>query len=198
MSSFLFNTRQTLVLENQQAVLRPLEASDFEALSRYAYHHSLWYYSAQSAATADGLNAWIAAALSQRAEGNRYPFVIIDKQSQTIAGSTSFANIALEHRRLEIGFTWLGSPFQGTKLNMACKTLLLQYAFDQLQVERVEFKTDTANLRSRKALEKLGAVEEGILRHHILLHHGAWRDTVYYSILQSEWKQRQDIKPFID
>jgi len=133
------------------------------------------------------LKEFINTSLEDRKRNFRYSLTIIQKASGEIAGSTSYANISAKDKRLEIGWTWLGKKFMGTGLNKECKFLLLQYAFEHLKFERVEFKTDVLNKASRKALEKIGAKEEGVLRSHTLMHDGRRRDTIYYSILANEW-----------
>lgn len=109
-----------------------------------------------------------------------------------VAGSTSYYDIDVAHRRLEIGYTWLGRPWWRTGVNVECKLLLLRHAFDELGFERVALRTDHRNVRSQTALEALGAVREGVLRHHILRPDGTWRDSVYYSILRAEWPAVHD------
>ena len=127
-----------------------------------------------------------------RKEGIRFPFLIYDKQNGAYAGSTSYGNVSNEHLRLEIGWTWIGKGFQRTGLNRACKHALLKYAFEELKFERVELKTDARNSQSRKAIEGIGGVFEGMLRSHIIMADGVRRDTVYYSILRQEWPEIKD------
>ena len=176
-----------IILKNDTVLLRPLKVEDYESFLEIAFDPEIWKYNVTSASNEYELQKWIDDALESKKNNLRYPFTITDIKSERIFGSTSIGNISLTDKRAEIGWTWLGSEFQGTGINKHCKFLLLQYLFDQLQFERVEFKTDVINLKSRKALQKIGAKEEGVLRSHTLMHDGRRRDTIYYSILKGEW-----------
>ena len=157
-------------------------------LSKIAYYYEIWRFNVSRCMNDGELKNYISSALDPGKTGVSHSLVIIDKASQKTAGSSSFGNISAKDKRLEIGATWLGRDFQGTGLNRICKFLMLQYAFENLGFERVEFKTDVLNLQSRKALKKIGATEEGILRSHTLMQDGRRRDTIYYSILKPEWE----------
>ena len=115
------------------------------------------------------------------------PFAVIHLESGRVVGATRYLNITPEHRGLEIGGTWYGEEFQRTAVNTECKYLLLQHAFESLSCIRVQFKTDLRNVRSQKAIERLGAKREGVLRNHMILPDGKYRDSVFYSILDVEW-----------
>lgn len=183
---FMFT--KEIVLENSRALLQPLQPGDTEKLEAVATADiDLVQYSPYQIHTPDLLAAYIQQSLAERAAGFRYAFVVFDKAHQAWAGSTSLANVSNKDRRLEIGWTWIGKSFQATGLNRACKALLLSFAFDELEFERVEFKTDARNSASRNAIEKIGGVYEGALRSHTLMLDGFRRDTVYYSILRNEW-----------
>jgi RimJ/RimL family protein N-acetyltransferase len=117
------------------------------------------------------------------------PFVVIHLESGHVAGATRYLNMAPEHRGLEIGGTWYGLEFQRTAVNTECKYLLLKHAFESLDCIRVQFKTDLRNERSQKAIERIGAVREGVLRNHMILPDGRFRHSVFYSILDTEWQQ---------
>lgn len=175
--------------ENSIAKLRPLEESDFNAFIEIAFDESIWIRTTNRIQTEEDLRKYVEDSIKERERKFRYPFTILDKRVNRIAGCTSYANISERDKRLEIGWTWLGKEFQGTGLNKACKFLLLQNAFENLGIVRVELKTDVLNMQSRKAMMKIGAVEEGILRSHTLMPDGRRRDTIYYSILKSEWKK---------
>jgi len=184
----LFDVANEIILENDRAKLRPLILDDHNNLAPIAFkNQDLLRLSPSEIHTTEKLQAYITAALKAKADGIRYPFIIIDKADQAYAGSTSFGNISNQNQRIEIGWTWIGKDFQGSGLNQACKALLLSYAFDTLEFERVELKTDTRNLQSRRAMEKIGAQMEGTLRSHTVMSDGYRRDTVYYSILRNEW-----------
>ncbi len=183
-----------IVLENRLARLQPLEAPDREPLWLIAQDPSIWTYMAESCNTREAWDAYFDRALAMRDQQLRYPFVIMDLETGKVAGSSSYGNLSIADRRIEIGWTWLAAPFRGTGLNRACKFLLLSFAFEKLDMQRVELKTDVNNRGSRAAIQRLGAQEEGILRSHMSLPSGARRDTVYYSILASEWpKVRQEL-----
>jgi RimJ/RimL family protein N-acetyltransferase len=178
---------QNIILENHIALLRPMETEDISGLKEIAFDEELWNLTTSIVTNEEELKAYIAQALNDRKREFRYPFVIEDKKSGKIAGSSSYANISENDGRVEIGWTWLGKEFRGSGLNKACKFLMISYAFEKLGMYRVEFKTDVLNKRSRRALEKIGATEEGILRSHMLLPSGRRRDSIYYSILKTEW-----------
>lgn len=183
------NFSDNIILENNSVLLRPLSSGDEEGLSKIAFDTAVWKYMTSSAMNSDELKEFINATIEDKKRNFRYPFIIINKSSGEIAGSTSYGNISVKDKRLEIGWTWLGKKFRGTGMNKECKFLLLQYAFEHLKFMRVEFKTDVLNKASRRALEKIGAREEGILRSHTLMHDGRRRDTIYYSILADEWSE---------
>jgi RimJ/RimL family protein N-acetyltransferase len=181
-------TKYNVTLENNIALLRPLQIEDYNQFLAIAFEQEIWKRTTNRIDNEADLKKYLEGSIEERNRNFRYPFTIIDKRSNRIAGSTSYANISEKDKRLEIGWTWLGKEFQGTGLNKACKFLLLQNAFENLGMERVEFKTDVLNMQSRKAMLKIGAVDEGILRSHTLLPDGRRRDTIYYSILKHEWK----------
>lgn len=189
--NFVFE--KDIVLENDFVQLRPLDHADSENLLQVAtQHHDLLQFSPLPIYTEDLLKKYIDKAIESRNSKSRYAFCVFDKKQNAYAGSTSFLNIANADARLEVGATWYGKEFQRTGLNRNCKYLLLEYAFEKLHAERVEFKTDERNIASRKAIEKIGGQFEGILRSHTLLYDGFRRNTVCYSILKTEWTQMKD------
>ena len=139
--------------------------------------------------TPEGLRTYIQTALTWQANGTAVPFAVISKAAGRAIGSTRYANIDKVNRRLEIGWTWYGRAFQRTAVNTETKYLLLQHAFETLGCIRVEFKTDVLNERSRRALLRIGAKEEGVFRRHMILADGRVRDTVYFSIIDTEWPE---------
>ena len=175
-----------LILENKQLLLRPLQVEDFPALLPLTQEPSLWTYFTHDLSTLAGLETWAAGHFS----GDRLQLVVIDKRSGKLLGSTGFGNYFPRDHRIEIGWTWLGKTFQGTGINTQMKSLMLQYAFEELEMLRVEFKTDVLNLPARHALLRLGATEEGVLRSHTLMTQGRRRDTIYFSFLRGEWPGR--------
>ena len=176
-----------IVLENNRARLRPLELTDFEALKAVAMDADLWQYTLTRADDAVSLAAYLRQAVEARQQGQRYAFAIIDRETGALAGSTSYYNVAEADQRLSIGYTWVGTRFQRSGLNRACKHLLLSHAFGALNYERVELETDARNHKSRTAMARMGATEEGTLRSHRPTQGGIRRDTVIFSIIRPEW-----------
>ena len=176
-----------LVLENRRARLRPLELTDFEALKAVAMDADLWKYTLTRADDAVSLAAYLRQAVEGREQGLRYPFAIIDRETGELAGSTSYYNVVAPDQRLSIGYTWVGTKFQRSGLNRACKHLLFSYAFGELDCERVELETDARNNKSRTAMARMGATQEGTLRSHRPTQGGIRRDTIIFSIIRSEW-----------
>jgi RimJ/RimL family protein N-acetyltransferase len=192
-----FPFHKNIILENSFALLRPIKEIDIENLLEVATKYKdLLQYSPAPIYSKTLLKKYIDKAIENRQTKMRYTFCVFDKTQNAYAGSTSFLNISNADDRLEIGATWYGKNFQRTGLNTNCKYLLLEYAFDKLGAERIEFKTDERNTASRKAIEKIGGQFEGIFRRHTLMHDGFRRNTVCYSILKPEW---QDLKKcFLD
>ena len=183
-----FHFDKEIILQDERALLRPLTLDDADNLLAPATSdEKLVQFSPIPIHSKDLLTEYIESALAGKFTHERYPFSIFDKQQNAFAGSTSFLYVSNLHRRLEIGATWLGKGFQRMGLNRHCKFLMLSYVFDELQFERVEFKTDERNNASRNAIEKIGGKFEGILRSHTLMTDGFRRNTVNYSILKSEW-----------
>lgn len=167
--------------------LRPLSGDHVPALCAVGLEPELWRWSTEPVRTTEDMRGYVARALEEQAVGTALPFAVILAADERVVGSTRFANIAVEHDRLEIGWTWYGLPWQRTAVNTECKLLLLRHAFETLGAFRVELKTDALNARSRAAMLRIGAVEEGILRAHMRTADGRRRDTVYFSILRDEW-----------
>jgi RimJ/RimL family protein N-acetyltransferase len=184
-----FQFDQDIILENERAILRPLEAKDYDRLLPIATaHKDLLQYSPTPLHEPVLFKEYVTNALNERDKKIRYAFSVYDKKTSIVSGSTSFGNISNYDKRLEIGWTWYGKEFQRTGLNRACKLLLLSYAFETLEFERVEFRIDERNQPSRTAVEKLGGKLEGILRSHMTMPNSDFRrSTCYYSILREEW-----------
>lgn len=178
-----------IVLENDRVRIEPLQHKHFELLTPVAMHAELWAFTAASIKTVEDFRRYFDGALEERAQKTAYPFSIYDKQTNKYAGCTRFGNVSLPNRRVEIGWTWYDPSAQRTGLNRNCKLMLLSYAFELLELNRVELKTSNLNLRSQKAMEQIGAVKEGILRSHMINEDGTLRDTVYYSFIKEEWPQ---------
>ncbi len=176
-----------VVLEGPLVRLEPLTLDHLDALLPVAVEPELWRYTWSKVSGSAELKAYIEAALAEQAAGTSLPFAIIERSSGTPIGSTRYGNIAMDHKRLEIGWTWLGRAWQRTGCNSECKLLLLGHAFETLGCRRVEFKTHHLNVKSRAALLRIGAAEEGIFRKHGIGWDGSNRDTVYFSIIDDEW-----------
>jgi RimJ/RimL family protein N-acetyltransferase len=176
-------------LSNSKVILRPLQVEDENALQEIAKEKELWMYGLSDLSKPGELKSYIQKAIRNREEGNCAVWTIIDKASNRIAGCTRLGEISWKDERGQIGWTWIGRDFQGSGLNKAMKFLILEYGFNILNLNRIELKADERNLRSRKAIKGIGAKEEGTLRRHMKIHDGYIRNTVFYSILKSEWEE---------
>jgi RimJ/RimL family protein N-acetyltransferase len=179
------------VLENKRVLLRPLQPEDGAVLSAVAAQPALWKVGTSDLAQPGELEKYIRLAVREREQQQCIPFLIIDKQENRVAGSTRFTALVPAHKRAEIGFTWIDAALQGTGLNKAMKYAMLQHAFEVMGLNRVELKTDELNTRSRNAILSIGAQQEGILRHHMVVNEGRLRNSVYFSILKEEWPEIQ-------
>lgn len=182
-----FNFQKDLILENERVQLRPLSRTDQAFLLPFSLKEpDLWTYSLTSAAGEENLEKYLLAALELREKEMGYSFLVYDKKTKKIAGSTRFYSINFHHKTLSIGYTWYGKEFQRTGLNRHCKLLLLTYAFEALDIERVEFRADAKNARSIAAMQGIGCKLEGTLRNDCTAETGR-RDSVVLSIIKSEW-----------
>ena len=178
-----------VTLEGTHVRLEPLSLAHHSDLCTVGLDEDLVRLTQAYPPTPEGLRTYIETALTWQANGTAVPFAVISKSVGRAVGSTRYANIDKANRRLEIGWTWYGRDFQRTAVNTESKYLLLQHAFETLGCIRVEFKTDVLNDRSRRAIARIGAKEEGIFRHHMILPNGRVRDTVYFSIIDTEWPE---------
>ena len=186
-----FNFDDNYILEDNRVCLRPLEYSDFDNLISFSLNEpEIWKYSMVQAIGENGLKNYLNLALQARKDKKEYPFIVFDKLTNTFAGSSRFYDIQLANKCLQLGFTWYGKQFQGTGLNKHCKYLLLNFAFEIMDVERVEFRADYDNKRSISAIKRIGCVEEGILRSNGVRNDGTRRDSIVLSILKSEWENK--------
>jgi N-acetyltransferase len=177
-----------LLLETKRALLRPILVSDYDIFLDLAKRDfDMWEYFSLNLGDEKQLQQWFEAAFTDKAANTRRPFTIIDKLTGQIAGSTSLGNISLHDLRGEIGWSWLGTSFRSTGLNRHAKYAIMRYAFDELDFERIEFKTDVLNARARKGLENVGGIEEGVLRSHMTMWNNRRRSSIYYSVLKNEW-----------
>ncbi|MGB6268016.1 MAG: GNAT family protein [Olleya sp.] len=174
-------------LENHRVKLIPLDLSNYTQILGIAQEKDLIYYSPSDISSPETLKAYVQTAVDGLYHNTTLPFIIYDKLKQAYAGSTRFGLINHKNRVLHIGWTWIGHNFQGTGLNKNVKFLMLQYTFETLNFEKVEFRIDERNQKSRKAVEKLGATLEGILREDTVMTDGFRRSTCCYGILKNEW-----------
>jgi RimJ/RimL family protein N-acetyltransferase len=168
--------------------LEPLQAGHLEGLFEAAQDSAIWSFMPYNPSlSGEAMQGWMADALEAQEQGKELPFVIVQRETGKIVGSTRYLTIVPRDYGLEIGGTWLAREVRRTAINTECKYLLLRHAFETLGAIRVQFKTDSRNLTSQRAIERLGAVKEGVLRNHMILPDGYRRHSVYYSILDSEW-----------
>jgi RimJ/RimL family protein N-acetyltransferase len=174
-------------LEGSFVRLTPLEEAHHPRLCAVGLEPSLWEATTIRVRTEGEMLAYVRAALAQRDEGTALPFVIVHRASDGIVGMTRFHSISVGHRRVEIGFTWVAPRWQRTAVNTEAKYLMLRHAFETWGCGRVEFKADADNRRSRAALERIGATQEGLLRQYMLSEHRGPRDVAVYGIVADEW-----------
>jgi RimJ/RimL family protein N-acetyltransferase len=179
-----------VVLTGKHVRLEPLTEEHAPGLAKIGIGQDFWDFMLYGPMeTEEDMRDWVRDIVARGEKGTDLPFAVIHIASGRVAGATRYLNIVPKDRGLEIGGTWYGSEFQRTGVNTECKYLLLSYAFDSLSAIRVQLKTDFRNLRSQKAMERIGAKKEGILRNHMILPDGKYRDSVYYSILDAEWPE---------
>ena len=170
--------------------LEPLARRHAADLYEVGRDETIWRYMPRPPLKSlEDTQGWIDEALAVSAGGTQIPFAIIERASNRAVGSTRYLDIRRDDRGLEIGWTWVGTQFQRTAVNTECKYLLLTHAFEDQGAVRVQLKTDLRNERSQRAIERLGAIREGVLRRHMVLWDGFVRDSVYYSIIDSEWPE---------
>ena|SRR3989338_5562719 len=176
------------ILLGAQVQLEPLNQSHFDILNTIAQDQRIWTFTATNA-SGENFQKWFDKAMDDFQNQDSIPFVVKRLSDQKILGCTRYYHIDTAHHRLSIGYTWYIPEVWGSFVNPECKYLLLQHAFESLNINRVEFTIDSRNVRSLAAVKKLGATEEGTLRQHMILENGFVRDTVVLSIIQSEWPQ---------
>jgi len=176
-----------VVLENDLVRLEPLRLEHLDALCAVGLEEELWRLIPTQVTTREAMLKYIESALGDTRRGVALPFVTIAKNEQKVVGSTRFGNLDAGNRRAEIGWTWINPAWQKTFVNTSAKFLMLRHAFETWKCIRVELKTDALNEKSRNAILRLGAQQEGIFRQHMICGSGRLRDTVYFSILDNEW-----------
>lgn len=178
-----------IALENEVVLLKPLEQEDSQGILAAGSYPEIWPYLSTTIEKMDDVHNFVEKALSAKNAKTEFPFVIVDKNSGQIIGSTRFMDIDEKHKRLEIGTSWITPAFWRSTINTNCKYLLLQYCFEVLNLQRVQIKTDHENVRAQKAIERIGGEKEGVLRNHMVRKDGTTRHTVMYSITLQEWPQ---------
>ena len=179
---------QPITLEGEHVRLEPIGPQHAEDLFRVGTDETIWRYLARPAfASLDDTQGWIRDCIARNEREGRIQFTVVHLADDRAIGSTGYHDIDRSNRSLEIGMTWYGTEYQRTAVNTECKYLLLRHAFDDLGALRVCLKADHRNLRSRRAIERIGAIREGMLRNHRITRDGVNRHSVYYSIIDSEW-----------
>jgi RimJ/RimL family protein N-acetyltransferase len=176
-----------VTLEGRHARLEPLAKEHLAGLAEVGLDEELWRWIPTAVRTREEMAAYIGTALEEQQSGVSLPFAIVEKATGRTIGSTRYGNIDRTHHRVEIGWTWVAREWQRTAMNTEAKYLLLKHAFESLGCMRVELKTDSLNEKSRAAILRIGAKEEGIFRNHMITASGRIRHSAYYSIIDSEW-----------
>lgn len=183
-----FDIKENYVLENECVLMRPLQCDDLEHLLDFALKEpEIWKYSLVQAGGEENMRRYINAAVASREKSQHYPYIVFDKVKGAYAGTTRFCDIQLATQSMQMGYTWYGEKFQGSMVNRNCKYLLLEFAFEKMQFERIEFRVDVQNERSLNSLLKLGCVMEGRLRKVGPAIDSERRDCYVLSILKDEW-----------
>ena len=182
-------TIEPTTLVGRYIILRPPSIEDIDGLSIVARDGEIWNNRFSQFPNLNEIEKYIQEMLDLSSKGSILPFITIHKSSNTIIGTTRYLNIDYENHRLEIGHTWIAKSWRKTYVNTEAKFLMLQYAFEKLACIAVEIRTDVLNTVSRQAIQRLGAKQDGILRHHKIMKDGRIRDTVCYSIIKPEWNQ---------
>jgi len=180
---------ESVILDGQFVRLEPLRFEHLEALCAVGLEKSMWTLTANVMENAGDMRHYVEIALKEFEQKTSLPFVTIEKSSNKIVGSTRFGNIDRKNLKTEIGWTWINPEWQRTFVNTEAKLMMLAHAFETWECVRVEFKTDALNEKSRNAILRIGAKEEGILRRHMITETGRYRDSVYFSIIDSEWEE---------
>lgn len=180
---------EPVILEGAHVRLEPLSESHHESLCAVGLDPELWKWIPSQILDRDQMMRVIRAQLSDRDKGTSIPYATLHRASGQVVGATRFMNIDVPNKRVEIGSTWIAKPWQRTAINTEAKYLMMRYAFETLGCNRVEWKTDALNEKSRNAILRLGAKQEGIFRQHIVTWSGRLRDTVYFSVIAPEWPE---------
>lgn len=179
---------ESVELKGQRVKLVPMHKDHTEGVFKAGNNAEIWTYMPMKIETIDDAKRLVDETLMARDQGLQFPYIILDQETDKIVGSSRFLNISKWNLSIEIGWTWYNPSVWRTDINTECKYLLLSHCFETLSTIRVEFKTDSRNTRSQRAIERLGAVKEGVRRNHRILSDGYIRDSVYYSIILQEWR----------
>lgn len=177
-----------VTLDGERIRLEPMTPDHLDALVEAGGFEELWRLTRTRAVTRDEMQGYMEEALEDQRLGTALPFVTVDKPSGRIVGSTRFGNIDEANRKAEIGWTWITPAFQRTYINSEAKYLMFQHAFEVWKYVRIELKTDALNARSRAAMLRIGATQEGVMRKHMIAQGGRFRDSVYFSVIDTEWE----------
>lgn len=197
MNREILNTK--IQLENDRVLLLPFTNSRIEEIKEIIFDPEIWKYMGFNIRNEEDYEKYLIDTIKDNINGISYPFLIIDKQNNQVAGSTRYGNLNVVSQKCEIGWTWYGTNFQGTGLNKACKFELLDFGFEKIGFKRIQFSADQENIRSQRAIEKLGASKEGVFRNNYIDANGESRHDVYYSIIQEDWNSLKNefFKEFI-
>jgi RimJ/RimL family protein N-acetyltransferase len=187
--------KSNTILNGELVELIPLEEKHFSELDILAREKRIWEFTSKTIFSSEKCFQVLNHALVEKERGTEFPFVILHKYENKLIGSTRLMNIEPEHKKLEIGWTWLHPDYWATSVNLECKLLLLTFCFEELKTNRVQLKTDENNIRSQKAILKIGAKYEGTLRHDCIRDNGTIRNSKYFSIINTEWEEvRQNLQ----
>lgn len=185
MNTEILNTN--IIIENDRVLLIPFDNERHIELKEIIFNSIIWEYMGMYIQNNKDFDNYINSTLKEKNDGICYPFLIIDKLTNKVAGSTRYGYLNYASEKCEIGWTWYGIEFQGTGLNKACKYELLKFGFENIGFRRIQFSADSENIRSQKAIEKLGAIKEGVFRNNYIDSKGNSKDDVYFSIVSEEW-----------
>ncbi len=186
-----FDFTKDYVLEDDKVILRPITIADVDSLEGYVQNEpELWQFSLVAIQKPEDLKGYIQTAIESRNDKTAYSFIVFDKASQSYVGSTRFYDVQLAFETTQLGYTWYSKKVWGTGLNQHCKYLLLQFAFEQMNFKRVEFRADNNNKRSIAAMQKIGCTVEGVLRSHLPKPDGTRRDSIVLSITKEDWEKK--------
>jgi RimJ/RimL family protein N-acetyltransferase len=188
---------ENYILENEFVKLRPLELSDYENLLEYSINEpELWKYNSGGANGKENLSTYISNTIEQRKKENEYPFIVYDKHTNKFVGSTRFYRFNKTNNTVDLGYTWYGKETHGNGINKHCKYLMLEFAFEKVEVERVGFGANSINVISINAMKSIGCTVEGVLRNFSLDNNGDRIDSIILSILKNEWfdNVKEDLK----